>query len=180
MHLFRRREHHRLFCHLCPPLFLTKRLFHFGSDPYCFTGAPLKWRHRLVWPQLTGEEPQHSNYLVNTEPPLNQQGKPAGSDATDTNALGRMEQPASMAGCLYLSHTAFVFCAYLEGFKTVLSASKPTFPTSKTAPSTQVDKQNNTFNGGCKKKPSADQTLANSTRCGLHTTFSFQLPILNT
>lgn len=74
------------------------------------------------------------------------------------------------------THTAFVFCADLESLKQLYQAVNPIFP----QPSTQADKQKyNTFDGGC-TKPSADQMFSNSTRCGLHTIFSFQLPISNT
>lgn len=70
LHLFRMSRTSQtvwLFWHLC----LFSSLFHFASDPYHFTRAPLKSRPRLGWPQLPGVNHKHSNYLINSGPPLN-------------------------------------------------------------------------------------------------------------
>lgn len=67
-----------------PPIFLTKSLFDSGSDPDHFTAPPPAEMETQI--SLTsvnrGRNLEHSNYLVNTEPPLNQRDKPTGSLAT--------------------------------------------------------------------------------------------------
>lgn len=128
----------------CAPPSYTKRLFNFGSDPYRFTGAPLKWRHRLVWPQLTGRDLQRSNYLVNLR------SEPAGSEANGTTRWA--DSPGSQHVWLSSSLSKILKCSVNVS---------PIFP-SKTLPFTWAGKQkHHTVDGGC-TKPSAGQMFCTS------------------
>lgn len=118
-----------------------------------------------------GRNLEHSNYLVNTEPPLNQHDKPTGSLAT-RDKHGWMSSS--------LTHTQPLCSLQVWQVLKVLSASKPNFPAVKPRPPHRAEKQkSNTFGCGC-TKPSADQMFSSSTRCGLHNIFSLRLPISNT